>query len=96
MCKTYECQDLYEAFLGLDRYYNAWLIERLFVKLGKMFMVAKVKNLSRRGRAFVAGGFLTALVVTTLAPALGGAGVALLVSETAITLAGGIFAASQA
>jgi len=59
-------------------------------------MLRDVKRLSKRGRAFVAGGFLTALLVTTIAPALGGVGAAMMAGEAILTLAGGVLAASQA
>lgn len=59
--------------------------------------MTKIKQkLSSRARAFVAGGFLTALVVTTVAPALGGVGAAMLAGEAIITVAGGLLAATQA
>ena len=59
-------------------------------------MTINNKKLSSRARAFVAGGFLTALVVATIAPALGGVGAAMMAGEAIITVAGGLLAATQA
>ena len=51
---------------------------------------------STRARAFVAGGFLTALAATAVVPTLMGAGATVLLVEAGISVFGGLVAASQA